>query len=143
MAMMNYEDLLIPKISKITRLVPQLMEVPLKEIDISMQEFRIVGLLIGEEGISQKDLAKKLLVKPSTLSVAISGLEGKGYINRKVSPTDKRVNFLTLDDDADLSNANNIVLSMEETLIKGLSKKDVDITRRVLGKMLMNLESRL
>ena len=143
MAMMNYDDLLMPQISKLSRLVPQLMEAPLKEINISMQEFRIVGLLIGEEGISQKDLAKKLSVKPSTLSVAISVLEGKGYINREVSSVDKRVNLLTLDDDADLSEANDIVIGMEEALIAGVSKKDMEITRKVLKVMWVNLSSRL
>ncbi len=141
--MMNYDDLLMPQISKLSRLVPQLMEAPLKEINISMQEFRIVGLLIGEEGISQKDLAKKLSVKPPTLSVAISVLEGKGYINRKVSSVDKRVNLLTLDDDMDFSEANNVVLGMEEMLISGISKKDMEITKKVLERMWVNLSSRL
>lgn len=141
--MINYDDLLMPLISKLSRLVPQLMEVPLKEINISMQEFRIVGLLIGEEGISQKDLAKKLSVKASTLSVAISVLEGKGYINRKASPVDKRVNLLTLDDDADLSEANDIVLGMEEMLIAGISKKEMEITKKVLKRMWVNLSSKL
>jgi len=141
--MMNYEDLLMPQISKLSRLVPQLMEAPLKAVNISMQEFRIVGLLMGEEGISQKHLAKKLSVKPSTLSVAISVLEGKGYINRKVSSVDKRVNLLTLDEDADLSEANDIVLGIEEILIAGISKKDMEITKKVLKRMWVNLSSRI
>lgn len=137
---MNYDDLMISKISKLSRLAPQVMEKPLNSIDISMQEFRIVGLLIGEGGISQKDLAKKLLVKPSTLSVAISKLEGKGYIDREVSSVDKRINYLSLRDDIDLTEANSIVQNVEGTLTIGITKKDVEITKKVLNKMLKNLE---
>lgn len=138
---MNYDDLLISKISRISRLIPQVMEKPLNSIDISMQEFRIVGLLIGEKGISQKDLASKLSVKPSTLSVAISKLEGKGYIDRKVSAEDKRINYLTLCEDIDLTEANKIVSDIEVALVGGISKKDIEITKRVLNRVLNNVDN--
>ncbi len=137
---MNYDELLLSKISKLSRLAPKVMEKPLSSIDISIQEFRIVGLLIGEEGISQKDLAKKLSVKPSTLSVAIRKLEGKGYIDREVSMADKRVNYLTLNDDVDLTEAINVVRDFEGELTIGITKKDVETTKKVLNKMLKNLE---
>lgn len=139
--MMNYSDLMISLISKFSRITLQVLEKPLREKDISMQEFRIVGLLIGEEGINQKDLAKKLSVKPATLSVAIDKLVEKGVIERKPSLSDKRVNCLKLCNEVDLTPVNNIVRDIEMQLTAGISKEDLDTTKRVIKTMLSNVNT--
>ena len=138
---LDYNTLAISLVSKLSRTIATMAERLLEPIDISLQEFRIVGLLIGETHTNQKDLAQKLSVKPSSLSVAISKLEEKGTLERKVSSTDKRVNYLTLSPDLDLAKMNNLVLNMEDDLLKGISKKDLGITKRALLKMIENLES--
>ena len=137
---LDYNTLAISLVSKLSRTIATMAERLLEPIDISLQEFRIVGLLIGETHTNQKDLAQKLSVKPSSLSVAISKLEEKGTLERKVSSTDKRVNYLTLSPDLDLAKMNNLVLNMEDDLLKGISKKDLAITKRALLKMIENLE---
>ena len=138
---LDYNELVISLVSKLSRTIATMAERLLEPIDISLQEFRIVGLLIGETHTNQKDLAQKLSVKPSSLSVAISRLEEKGTLERTVSSTDKRVNYLTLNPDLDLAKMNNLVISMEDDLLKGISKKDLGITKRALLKMIENLES--
>ena len=138
---LDYNTLAISLVSKLSRTIATMAERLLEPIDISLQEFRIVGLLIGETHTNQKDLAQKLSVKPSSLSVAISKLEEKGTLERTVSSTDKRVNYLTLNPDLDLTEMNNLVISMEDDLLKGISKKDLGITKRALLKMIENLES--
>lgn len=137
---LDYNTLVISLVSKLSRTIATMAERLLEPIDISLQEFRIVGLLIGETHTNQKDLAQKLSVKPSSLSVAISRLEEKGTLERTVSSTDKRVNYLTLNPDLDLAKMNNLVISMEDDLLKGISKKDLVITKRALLKMIENLE---
>ena len=137
---LDYNTLVISLVSKLSRTIATMAERLLEPIDISLQEFRIVGLLIGETHTNQKDLAQKLSVKPSSLSVAISRLEEKGTLERTVSSTDKRVNYLTLNPDLDLAKMNNLVISMEDDLLKGISKKDLAITKRALLKMIENLE---
>ena len=137
---LDYNTLVISLVSKLSRTIATMAERLLEPIDISLQEFRIVGLLIGETHTNQKDLAQKLSVKPSSLSVAISKLEEKGTLERTVSSTDKRVNYLTLNPDLDLTEMNNLVISMEDDLLKGISKKDLAITKRALLKMIENLE---
>jgi len=73
---MNYleyfNSLIISNISKIQRLSSAKLEDSLKEHDLSLSEFRIVGLLLGEErGYSQKDLANLLGITSASLSVSI------------------------------------------------------------------------
>ncbi|CDM67560.1 putative transcription regulator [Clostridium bornimense] len=49
--------------------------------------------------INQKDLAKLLHIRPTSLSELLSKLEQKGFVNRVTSDTDKRISLVSLTND--------------------------------------------
>jgi DNA-binding MarR family transcriptional regulator len=138
-----YENLAISLTSKLYRLCGKAIEIPLEKAGISLQEFKITGLLVGEEKVNQKTLASKLMVKPATLSVAIDKLERKGFIQRTISEKDKRVNYLRLCDEVNLSEMSSLLFNAESQILRGISQQDHDITVKTLKAMIQNLEEDL
>ena len=132
---------LVSLISRLNRQIAQAMEAPIAEIGLSTQEFRIAGLLLGETGISQKELAQKLSVRPATLSVALDRLESKGVIKRLSDPNDLRVNLLSLNPDFDLGPSNTLLETFEHELTQHLSKSALTTTLNVLTKISNQLDA--
>jgi len=135
-----FNKLIMPSISKIQRLSTPTLEQSLKHHDITLSEFRIVGLLIGEKsGYSQKMLAELLGISPPSLSVSIQGLERKGIIQRICDPTDQRIKRIRLSPQVDFSKISKLIIDLEENATRNISQHDLDITKRVLGQILQNI----
>ncbi len=133
-------ELLISKTAQFTRLSGKLIEKGLQPIGLTLQEMRIAGLLMGEEQLTQKDLAEKLSVRPATLSVAISKLEKQGFVKRTSSIEDKRVNFLSLTTDLEVSEVDQMLKKLEQKLCRGINKSDLAVTRKVLQQLISNTQ---
>ena len=135
-----FNSLILPSISKVQRLFSIIMESKIKPHDITLAEFRIVGLLMGEEqGFSQKQLAKKLSISSPSLSVSISSLEKKQWLQRINDEHDLRIKRIRIHPDADFSGIANLITLLESQVTKGISKKDLQITQKVLSKMMTNI----
>ena len=132
--------LLISRFGQIGRLMGQAIENKLAPVGITYQEMRIAGLLMGEEAITQKDLAEKLSVRPATLSVAISKLEAQGLVERIPSQTDRRVNYLHLKSGDKITQVDNLLRAVESDITRGISQKDLDITAKVLVQIISNFK---
>lgn len=133
------QQLIITQSTQLARRGSKILEKQLLPKGITFQEFRIAGLLVDEEDITQKDLAKKLSVRPATLSVAISKLEDRGVVRREPSSLDKRVNYLRLMPSSNFTEMTEILGAFEKEISQGISAKDLKTTRRVLGQLLDNL----
>jgi len=59
---------------------------------------RILSIVLdaGNDGLRQKEIGQKLHIAPSSLSEVIDKLEGDGYIERKVDPSDRRATRICL-----------------------------------------------
>lgn len=134
------DDLLLSRTGQFSRLVAQLIEQRLAVIGITYQEMRVAGLLMGETNMTQKELAAKLLVRPATLSVALSRLETAGLVKRVQSHTDKRVNYLKLVPSKKIAGVNALLKDVENTITQGISKTDLAKTRKVMGQLIQNLK---
>jgi DNA-binding MarR family transcriptional regulator len=133
------QQLIISQSTQLVRRGSKILEKELLPKGITFQEFRIAGLLIDEEDITQKDLAEKLSVRPATLSVAISKLEDRGVVKREPSDLDKRANFLRLTPSSNFTEMTEILSAFEKKISQGISAKDLKTTRKVLGQLLDNL----
>mgnify|MGYP003648797405 FL=1 len=136
-------DLLISRIGQLSRLSAQVIDEELKPLGISYQEMRIVGLLMGESGITQKALAKKLSVRPATLSVAITRLEQQGLVTRRLSSEDKRVQYLTLKSNKKISTVDSRLQKLESEMCNDIPAKDLKVAKAVIGKLINNLYATL
>jgi DNA-binding MarR family transcriptional regulator len=68
-------------------------------LEIKPPHLDILINLYRREGISQQELARKLLVGRSNMSMLLPQLEKRGLIERRPDPRDKRVLRLHLTDD--------------------------------------------
>ena len=136
---MAVQQLIITQSTQLVRRGSKILEKQLLPKGITFQEFRIAGLLVDEEDITQKDLAEKLSVRPATLSVAISKLEDRGVVRREPSNLDKRANYLRLTPSSNFTEMTKILSTFEKKISQGISAKDLKTTRRVLGQLLDNL----
>jgi DNA-binding MarR family transcriptional regulator len=133
------QELIISQSTQLVRRGSKILEKELLPKGITFQEFRIAGLLVDEEDITQKDLAEKLSIRPATLSVAISKLEDRGVVKREPSDLDKRANFLRLTPSSNFTEMTEILSAFEKKISQGISAKDLKTTRKVLGQLLDNL----
>jgi DNA-binding MarR family transcriptional regulator len=133
------QQLIISQSTQLVRRGSKILEKELLPKGITFQEFRIAGLLVDEEDITQKDLAEKLSVRPATLSVAISKLEDRGVVKRVPSNLDKRANYLRLTPSSNFTEMTQILGAFEKKISLGISAQDLRTTRRVLGQLLDNL----
>ena len=133
-------ELLISKTAQFTRLASRLIEKGLQPIGLTFQEMRIAGLLMGEEQLTQKQLAEKLSVRAATLSVAISKLEKQGMVKRTPSTEDKRVNFLSVTKNIEVSEVDELLQTLEASVCHGVQKSDLAITKKVIKQLIENTE---
>jgi len=137
-----FSKLILPTISKAQRLLSICLESEIKHHDLTLSEFRIVGLLMGEEkGYSQKELAKKLGISAPSLSVSIANLENKHWIERITDAQDLRIKRIKVAADADFAGIANVISALEEQATIGISQKDLKTTQAVLNKIILNINS--
>jgi len=136
----SFNQLMVPSISKIQRLLTPLLEKALKKPGISLAEFRIVGILMGEEsGFSQKQLAEKLGISSPSLSVSINKLENKQWVVRINDHQDQRIKRIALAPKANFESIYHLIMALESQATAGITEKDLKTTQRVLEKMLENI----
>lgn len=97
----------------------------------------------GEQEASQRDLERKLRLKPSTVNGIVDRLEAKGYVSRRASPQDGRVRLVSLTE-AGRSKVQDFHAIVEETEYRftaGLSGLEREQLQRLLTRIIENLEN--
>lgn len=85
-------------VARASQLIHQKLGRELSALDIKVPHLDILANLYRFEGISQQDLARKLLVGRSNISMLLPQIEKRGLIIRRKDETDKRVLRLYLTD---------------------------------------------
>ena len=135
-----FNKLLLPIINKIHRLSVPTMEKALKSHDMTLAEFRIVGLLMGEKlGYNQKQLANRLGISPPSLSVSIQRLESKNVIQRVNDKDDKRIKRIRISSHVDFKDIGKLIMDFEGKATIGINERDLEITKRVLNQIVGNI----
>jgi len=80
----------------------------------------------SREGVSLKDLAEKLCLSPSTVSVMVETLVGRGHLVRRPSSRDRRMVLIRLDDGGreTVDNVERSFTEMAGDYLKGVSLED-------------------
>lgn len=142
-ATQHHKGATLSLLARVVRLSSMQVEDEVNDIGLSMPEFRIIGLLLGESGISQKTLARRLSVKAATLSVTIDSLEKKGYVQRIRAAHDGRIKHLRLTENVDFTHSNRILQDTEARMMKGISAKEKAAFHATLTTMANNLSALL
>ncbi|MGQ3290876.1 MAG: MarR family winged helix-turn-helix transcriptional regulator, partial [Shinella sp.] len=83
-------------VARACQLMQQTMTKAIADLDIKTPHLDILINLYRFDGISQQELARKLLVGRSNMSMLLPQLEKRGLIERKPDAKDKRVLRLSL-----------------------------------------------
>lgn len=85
-------------VGRACQLVQQTLARELRPLDIKPPQLDILINLLRTEGLSQQDLARKLLVGRSNMTMLLPQLEKRGLIERRANASDKRALRLFLTD---------------------------------------------
>lgn len=81
----------LPILAQVTRLHFSRAHSLLAEVGIHPGQYRLLKLLHTSQGLSQHEIARKLIIKPSTLTIMLKRLERDGLITKERDSNDKRI----------------------------------------------------
>ncbi len=95
---------------------------------LTVTQLRLLGILLDEEGLSNADLADRLLVTRPSVSALLDRLERGGFIRRETSPVDRRGIRIFLEERgrAAISYARNDSRTFARDLFQGLAPHEVE-----------------
>jgi len=121
-----------------------------KAADIELRErfgltgikWKVLVVLSIKEGITQKHMADMAFVEAPTLVPVIDIMEKDGYLTRQSDPNDRRNNliFMTKKSKDIVDPIIDCILEIRNMGLNKISKKDMEITKKVLGQIMSNTE---
>ena len=130
---------------KYARFLSHLIDQKLQEDNIllsSSQSFTLLLLIKNGGRMYQRDLEKESRVRRSSISSLIKNLEDNGYIERIDVDGDKRKKEVIITEKGIEAETlvKETIKSLEEKLVDGLTKEELDLWEKVSLKMINNLE---
>ncbi|PRX92110.1 MarR family winged helix-turn-helix transcriptional regulator [Paraburkholderia sp. BL25I1N1] len=109
--------------------------------EISIQEARLLLLVLERPGISAGDLCAAACVEASALSHMLRHLVAKNMLHRERNPTERRsVQIYLTDSGAVIARrCQQVSAKHQGILLSGLKKKDVESLHAILDHMLQNV----
>ena len=121
-----------------------------KAADIEMRErfglsgaqWKVITVLSIQEGITQKNIADMAFVEAPTLVPIIDKMEKEEYLTRQADPNDRRNNliFMTKKSKDLVDPIIDAVLEVRNMGLGKISKKDMEIAKKVLEQIRANTE---
>ncbi len=117
---------------------------PIKQLDLSMQQFGLLMSVMRQPGIRVHEIAETLGVSTPTVSVAVRKLETQGWLKRKQDPEDKRAAQLYLSTKASLLAQRAKAFRRKRTneFMSALTATEQDQLLTLLEKAISNLEEK-
>ncbi len=121
-----------------------------KAADIELRErfgligakWKIIVILSIKEGVTQKHIADMAFVEAPTLVPVIDKMEKEGYVTRQSDPGDRRNNliFMTKKSKDIVDPIIDCILKIRNMGLDKISKKDMEIAKKVLEQITINTE---
>ena len=108
---------------------------------LNTTQLQILNYLMNNDDVIQKDLEIETQLKKSSITGSIDSLVEKGLVKRLKGGSDKRKNYVVLTEEAleGRKLLEDKLASLDEKIIEGIEKKDLETFIDVLGKMIDNL----
>jgi len=121
-----------------------------KAADIELRErfgiagakWKIIVALSIKEGITQKHISDMIFVEAPTLVPVLDKMQKEGYLTRQADPNDRRNNliFMTKKSKDMVDSIIDCILDIRNMGLNKISKKDMEITKKVLSQIASNTE---
>ncbi len=113
-----------------------------KNVGVTIGQWRVIGTLRKQPGLTQKEIADRVGIEGSTLVPIIDKMENDGFVKRKLDDGDRRINRIYLTNKAaELWNSMiECALRIRKLSAKEISEEQIKTTLEVLRKISKNLE---
>ncbi len=130
-------------VAKASQLIHQKLGKALTSLDIKVPHLDILANLYRFEGISQQDLARKLLVGRSNVSMLLPQIEKRGLIERRPDDKDKRVLRLYLTEKGRELTRKALAIELEliEYSMATSSVEECNLVGDVMQRMIAKMEA--
>jgi DNA-binding MarR family transcriptional regulator len=117
----------------------------LREFKIHPGQIPILFVLKKHQGLSQKEIAKRIGVEQGTVAIMLRRMEKNGLIRRMQDESDKRVTrvYLTEKSENLLKNLSAVLKEAEELLLSSLSDKEKQELEGLLKKIQEDLKQKV
>ena len=114
----------------------------MQELGIYPGQIPGLGLVAKKDGLSQRELAKILNIKPPTVNVSVQRLEKAGFLYKKPDEKDQRVTRIYLTEKGKETKAKALerIHKNEAVMLEGFSEAEQCLLRRFLEQILANIE---
>lgn len=114
----------------------------MQELGIYPGQIPVLGLVAKKDGLSQRELAKILNIKPPTVNVSVQRLEKAGFLYKKPDEKDQRVTRIYLTEKGKETKAKALerIHKNEAVMLEGFSEAEQCLLRRFLEQILVNIE---
>ncbi len=134
---------LINTYSEVFKLTHQLSYQKMDKLNMYPGQPKLLALLRYHEGLTQKELACKNYVKPSTITGMLNKLESNGYVYRIPDESDKRIMrvYLTPEGRHLAEQGENFLINMTEQMFAGFTEDELKTFIRLSDKIKENLQN--
>ena len=114
----------------------------MQELGLYPGQIPVLGLVSGRDGLSQREIAKILHIKPPTVNVSIQRLEKAGFLYKKPDEKDQRVTRIYMTEKGKEIKAKALerIHKNEAVMMEGFSEAEQCLLRRFLEQILANIE---
>ena len=104
----------------------------------------VLGMVSKKEGLSQKELAEILRIKPPTVTVSVQRLEKAGFLYKKPDEKDQRIARIYLTEKGKETKARALqrIRENESVMLEGFSETEQCLLRRFLKQILENIDKK-
>ncbi|MGI0018326.1 MAG: MarR family winged helix-turn-helix transcriptional regulator [Nitrosotalea sp.] len=112
-----------------------------KNVGVSLSQWRVVGTLVLQPGLTQKEIADKVGIEGATLVPVIDKMEKDGLLKRRPDSSDRRINriYLTPKADSLWESMVECALRIRKYSAKNITENDIQTTLETLRKISKNL----
>ena len=112
-----------------------------RNVGVTLSQWRVIGALVLQPGLTQKEIADKMSIEGATLVPVIDRMEKEGLLKRKPDLTDRRVNriYLTPKADSLWESMTECALKIRKSSTRNIPENDIQITLDTLRKISKNL----
>src|SRR5919199_3119195 len=131
-------------VNRTARAFVKSLDLELREkVGITVGQWKVIVMLVKQNGLTQKEIADKLGLEGPTLIPIIDKMEKEGLVIRRVDPSDRRNNRIYRTEKADAlwNRMMECASKVRQVAIKDIPEADINIMRKVLDKIWHNLRA--
>lgn len=134
-------DSLTFRFEDLPRQFRKVMDDALQAHNLGRAQWRLLGYVLREEGLTQTQLARRLEMERASAGQAIDALERRGLVSRQPKDGDRRVWSIVATDTAHglMGELRDAVDGVYAQIFDGFSSEDTAVLKRLLDRIAANI----